>query len=123
MTNNQRNAPRSRARRRAEQRRLRMIVFGGTAAVVLIAVLAVLLLKPGGGAPDRAVSQPVQGDAGERRIGTDVVGLTQETVAGGEAALEQTEQIDLTTCCCECKKVEIVDMNVTVSVSFCVLRI
>lgn len=58
MTNNQRNAPRSRARRRAEQRRLRMIVFGGTAAVVLIAVLAVLLLKPGGGAPDRAVSQP-----------------------------------------------------------------
>ena len=61
MTNNQRNAPRSRARRRAEQRRLRMIVFGGTAAVVLIAVLAVLLLKPGGGAPDRAVSQPVEG--------------------------------------------------------------
>ena len=60
MANHQRNGPRGRAKRQAEQRRLRLIVIGGTAAVVLIAVLAVLLL-PRGGAPDRAVSQPVEG--------------------------------------------------------------
>ena len=60
MTNNQRNVPRGRARRQAEQRRLRLIIIGGTAAVVLIAVLAVLLM-PKGDAPDRAVSQPVEG--------------------------------------------------------------
>ena len=61
MANHQRNTPRRPARRRYEQRRLRMIIFGGTAAVVLIAVLAVLLPKSRGGAPDRAVSQPVEG--------------------------------------------------------------
>ena len=60
MANYQRNVPRSRARRQAEQRRLRLIVFGGTAAVVLVALLVVALL-PRGGAPDRAVSQPVEG--------------------------------------------------------------
>jgi len=58
MANNQRNIPRSRARRRAEQRRLRLIIIGGSAAVVLIAVLVALML-PRGGAPDRAASQPV----------------------------------------------------------------
>ena len=61
MANNQRNMPRSHARRRAEQRRLRLIILGGTAAVVLIAVLAVLLPKSRGGTPDRAVLQPVDG--------------------------------------------------------------
>ena len=60
MANYQRNVPRSRARRQAEQRRLRLIVFGGTATVVLVALLVVALL-PRGGAPDRAVSQPVEG--------------------------------------------------------------
>ena len=60
MANYQRNVPRSRARRQAEQRRLRLIVFGGTAAVVLVALLVVALL-PRGGAPDQAVSQPVEG--------------------------------------------------------------
>ena len=60
MASNQRNAPRSRTRRRAEQRRLRLIVIGGSAAVVLIAVLAVLLMKPRGGTPDRAASLPAE---------------------------------------------------------------
>ena len=55
-----RKVPRGRARQRAAQRRLRLIICGGTAAVVLIALLVVALL-PKGGAPDRAVSQPVEG--------------------------------------------------------------
>ena len=77
MANYRRNGPRGRARWQAEQRRLRLIIFGGTAAVVLIALLVVALL-PRGGAPDRAVSQPVEGV-----LQAEGEPLTAQALAGG----------------------------------------
>ena len=65
----------------------------------------------------------LDGDAGERRVTGDVVGLAQETVAGGKTVLEQFLNIDLTAGRGQGVKIKIVDMNVAVLVRFGMFRL
>ena len=55
-------------------------------------------------------------DTSQGSIRCDVVGFTQNTVACGEAVLEQFQQVDLTAGGCQCIEIQIVDVDVAVSV-------
>ena len=58
----------------------------------------------------------LDGDAGQRRVAGDVVGLAQHAVAGGEAALEQLAQLDLTAGGGQGVEVHVVDVDVALAV-------
>ena len=58
----------------------------------------------------------LDGDARQRRVGADVVGLAQEAVAGGEAAVEELHEIDLAARHRERVEVEVVDVDVALAV-------
>ena len=55
-------------------------------------------------------------DAGQRRIGTDVVRLPQEAVAGREAALKQAQQVDLAAGGGQREEIEVVDVDIALTV-------
>ena len=65
----------------------------------------------------------LDGDAGERRVAGDVVGLAQESMAGGEAVLEQFLNVDLATGRGQGVKIKIVDMDIAILVGFGMLRL
>ena len=56
------------------------------------------------------------GDAGQRRIGIDVVRLAQIAVAGGKAVLKQLDEIDLAAGGGQREKIHVVDMDIPVAV-------
>ena len=58
----------------------------------------------------------LNGDTGQRTVAGDIVGLTQETVACGEAALEEGDDIDLAAGGGQCIEVKVMNMNVTLAV-------
>ena len=65
----------------------------------------------------------LDGDAGERRVAGDVVGLAQHAVARGEAALEELAQLDLAARGGERVEVHVVDVDVALAVGARELRI
>ena len=56
----------------------------------------------------------LNGDAGQRGIAVDIVGLPQHAVTGGEAAVEQVQQVDLAAGGGQGVEVQVVDMDVPV---------
>ena len=56
----------------------------------------------------------LNGDAGQRGIAVDVVGLPQHAVTGGEAAVEQIQQVDLAAGGGQGVEVQVVDMDIPV---------
>ena len=65
----------------------------------------------------------LDGDAGQRRVAGDVVGLAQHAVARGEAALEQLLQLDLAARGGEGVEVHVVDVDVAFAVGAGELRV
>ncbi len=55
-------------------------------------------------------------DAGECAVGGDIVGFTNEAVTGGEAVLEELQQVDLAAGGGEGQKVEVMDVDVALTV-------
>ena len=65
----------------------------------------------------------LDGDAGQRRVAGDVVGLAQHAVTRGEAALEQLLQLDLAACGSERIEVHVVDVDVALTMRSRELRV
>jgi len=65
----------------------------------------------------------LDGDAGQRRVTGDVVGLAQEPMAGRKTVLEQFLNIDLTAGRGQRVKIKIVDMDVAILMGFGMLRL
>ena len=65
----------------------------------------------------------LDGDARQRGVRTDVVRLTQETVAGGKAVAEQLQQVDLTASRGQRQEVQIVDVDIALAVCLGMRRI
>ena len=58
----------------------------------------------------------LNGDAGQRGIAVNVIGLAQHAVAGGETVVEQVQKIDLATGGGEGIEIQIMNMNVALTV-------
>ena len=54
----------------------------------------------------------LDGDAGQRRIRRDTLRLADMAEAGGKAAVEQREQVDLAARCRQRVKIKIVDVDI-----------
>ena len=65
----------------------------------------------------------LDGNAGKRRIAGDIVRLAQDAVASGEAALEKLAQLNLAARGGQRIEVHIMDVNVSLAVSLCKLRV
>ena len=65
----------------------------------------------------------LQSDTGQSGVGTDVLGLPQEAVTGGETVLEQLEQVDLAAGGGQGVEVHIVDMDVAFPMGAAVLGV
>ena len=62
-------------------------------------------------------------DTSECRIAVNIVWFTKETMTCRKAILKKLDEVDLTASCCKCKVVQIVDMNISLIMSLCMLRI
>ena len=58
----------------------------------------------------------LDGDASQGCVRPDGLRGTQHAMAGGEPVLEQVGEVDLAAGGCQSKKVEVVDVDVTVTV-------
>ena len=65
----------------------------------------------------------LDGDAGKCGVARNIVRLAQVAVPGGEAALEQLDDVDLAASGGQRQKIEIVDVDITLMVRLGVLRI
>ena len=65
----------------------------------------------------------LDGDAGQRRIRRDALRLADMAEAGGKAAVEQREQVDLAARCRQRVKIKIVDVDIAALMRRCVLRL
>ena len=77
---------------------------GGHAVIEIHDALAAVLI----------VLVGLNGDAGQRGIAVDIVGLPQHAVTGGEAAVEQIQQVDLAAGGGQGVEVQVVDMDIPV---------